>query len=82
MVMFIHVSTADLCGPVGPDVKAYVDQPHECSKPGICGLRGYWLYGMRRLASHGWQEEYRRQLEKLGFVSGEACPMLLLSSIR
>ena len=54
--------------PVGPEDKAYVALPPECGKPGVCGLLGFWLYGMRP-ASHGWQEEYTRQLEKIGFVA-------------
>ena len=52
---------------------AYVDLPPECSKPGTCGLLQYWLYGMRP-ASHGWEAEYTRQLEAIGFVAGAAFP--------
>ena len=62
-VMLIDVSKAHLYAPVWPGDKAYVALPPECEKPGVCGLLGFWLYGMRP-ASHGWQEEYTRQLEK------------------
>ena len=72
-VMFIDVSKAHLYAPVGPDDKAYVALPAECGKPGVCGLLGFWLYGMRP-ASHGWQEEYTRQLENLGFTTGVGSP--------
>lgn len=47
--------------------------PPECGKPGVCGLVGFWLYG-RRPASHAWQEEYTRQLEKIGFAAGVGSP--------
>ena len=72
-MMFIDVSKAHLYAPVGEGTTAYVDLPQECGKPGVCGLLQYWLYGMRP-ASHGWQEEYTRQLVCLGFSSGEASP--------
>ena len=72
-LMFVDVSKAHLYAPVGPDVKAYVDLPPECSKPGVCGLLQYWLYGMRP-ASHGWQEEYVKQLGALGFKCGGRLP--------
>ena len=52
-VMFVDVSKAHLYAPVGPEDKAYVALPPECGKPGVCGLLGFWLYGMRP-ASHGW----------------------------
>ena len=70
--MFIDVSKAHLYAPVG-DAEAYVALPPECEKPEICGKLQYWLYGMRPAAA-GWQEEYRRQLESLGFICGEASP--------
>ena len=72
-LMFIDVSKARLYAPVGPDVKPYVDLPPECGKSGVCGLLQFWLYGMRP-ASHGWQEEYVKQLGILGFKCGEASP--------
>ena len=72
-VMFVDVSKAHLYAPVGPDDKAYVALPPECGKPGVCGLLGFWLYGMRP-ASAGWQEEYTRQLENLGFTTGIGSP--------
>ena len=72
-VMFIDVSKAHLYAPVGPDDKAYVALPPECGKPGVCGLLGFWLYGMRP-ASHGWQEEYTIQLENIGFTTGVGSP--------
>ena len=72
-VMFIDVSKAHLYAPVGKDTKAYVDLPPECGKPGVCGLLQYWLYGMRP-ASHGWQDEYTKQLEAIGFTTGIASP--------
>ena len=53
--------------------KAYVDLPLECVKPGVCGLLQYWLYGMRP-ASHGWQDEYTKQLTGIGFVAVSASP--------
>ncbi len=71
--MFIDVSKAHLYAPVGEGIKNYVDLPPECCKPGTCGLLNYWLYGMRP-ASHGWQEEYTKQLEEIGFVAGVASP--------
>ena len=43
------------------------------SEPGVCGLLGFWLYGMRP-ASHAGQEEYTKQLVELGFRAGEASP--------
>ena len=45
----------------------------QSGKPGKCGLLNFWLYGMRP-ASHGWQEEYTKQLEAMGFVAGVASP--------
>ena len=54
-VMFIDVSKAHLYAPVGPEDNAYVALPPECGSPEVCGLLGFWLYGMRP-ASHGWQE--------------------------
>ena len=72
-VMFVDVSKAHLYATVGPEDKTYVVLPPECGKPGVRGLLGFWLYGMRP-ASHGWQEEYTRQLEKIGFVAGIASP--------
>ena len=72
-VMFIDVSKAHLYAPVGGDTKAYVELPPECGKPGVCGLLQFWLYGMRP-ASHGWQDEYTKQLELIGFRRGEASP--------
>ena len=59
--------------PVGEGIKNYVDLPPECGKPGVCGLLIFWLYGMRS-ASHGWQEEYTKQLEAMGFIAGVAWP--------
>ena len=79
--MFIDVSKAHLYAPVGVEINAYVDLPPECSKPGVCGKLVYWLYGMRP-ASHGWQEEYTRRLEHMGFEVGEGFPVLLLSERR
>ena len=72
-VLFIDVSKAHLYAPVGEGIKNYVDLPPECSKPGVCGLLNFWLYGMRP-ASHGWQEEYTKQLEAMGFLAGVASP--------
>ena len=72
-VMFVDVSKAHLCASVGPEDKAYVTLPAECGKPGVCGLLGFWLYGMHP-ASCGWQEEYTRQLKKIGFEAGVASP--------
>ena len=72
-VMFIDISKAHLYAPVDKGTSAYVDLPPECSKPGTCGLLQYWLYGMRP-ASHGWEAEYTRQLEAIGFVAGAASP--------
>ena len=71
--MFIDVSKAHLYAPVGDGIKNYVALPPECSKPGVCGLLNYWLYGMRP-ASNGWQEEYTKQLSLLGFKPGVASP--------
>ena len=34
-------------------------------------LLQYWLYGMRP-ASHGWQDEYTKQLTEIGFVAVSA----------
>ena len=34
-VLFIDVSKAHLYAPVGKDIKAYVDLPSECGKPGV-----------------------------------------------
>ena len=39
----------------------------------VCGLLGFWLYGMRP-ASSGWQEEYTRQLEDIGLVARVGTP--------
>ena len=72
-VMFIDISKVRLYAPVDKETCAYVDLPLECSKPGACGLLQYWLYGMRP-ASHGWEAEYTRQLEALGFVAAAASP--------
>ena len=72
-VLFIDVSKAHLYAPVGEGIKNYVELPPECGKPGVCGLLNFWLYGMR-LASHGWQEEYTKQLLAMGFKPGEASP--------
>ena len=72
-VMFIDVSKAHLYALVGEEIHAYVDLPPECSKPGVCGKLVYWLYGMRP-ASNGWQQEYTRRLESLGFKAGEGSP--------
>ena len=72
-VMFIDVSKAHLYAPVGENTKEYVELPPECGKPGICGKLQFWLYGMRP-ASHGWQDEYTKQLEHIGFKTGVASP--------
>ncbi len=72
-VLFIDVAKDNLDAPVGEGIKNYVDLPPECGKPGKCGLLNFWLYGMRP-ASHGWQEEYTKQLEAMGFVAGVASP--------
>ena len=72
-VMFIDVLKAHLYAPVGGDTKEYVDLPPECGKPGVCGKLQYWLYGMRP-ASHGWQDEYTKQLKHIGFRPGVASP--------
>ena len=72
-VMLINKSKAHLYAPVDKGTSAYVDLPPECGKPGTCGLLYYWLYGMRP-ASHGWEAEYTRQLEAIGFVAGTASP--------
>ena len=72
-VMFVDISKAHLYAPVDADTEAFVELPPECSKPGVCGQLQYWLYGMRP-ASQGWQKEYTRQLEALGFRAGEASP--------
>ena len=72
-VMLIDVCKAHLYAPLGEGVQAYVDLPQECKKPGMCGKLMFWLDGMRP-ASHGWQEEYTRQLQNLSFVAGEASP--------
>ena len=61
-VMFIDISKAHLYAPVDKGTHAYVDLPPECSKPDTCGLLQFWLCCMR-LASHGWEAEYTRQLE-------------------
>ena len=68
-MLFIDVSKAHLYAPVGKDIKAYADLPSECGKPGVCGLLNFWLYGMHP-ASHGWQEEYTKQLVAMGFKPG------------
>jgi hypothetical protein len=62
-----------LYAPVGKEVNEFVALPPECSKPGVCGRLNFWLYGMRP-ASHGWQEEYTKQLEDMGFLAGVASP--------
>ena len=67
------MSKAHLYAPVGKEVKAYVDLPLGCSKPVVCGLLGFWLYGMRP-APHGWQEEYTQQSVELESKAGEASP--------
>ena len=67
------ISKAHLCAPMDKGTSAYVDLPPECSKPETCGLLQYCLYGMRP-ASHGWEAEYTRQLEAIGFVAGVASP--------
>ena len=72
-VMFIDISKAHLYAPVDKGTSAYVGIPPEYRKPGTCGLPQYWLYGMRP-ASHGWEAEYTRQLEAIGFVAGAASP--------
>ena len=72
-VMFIDISKAHLYAPVDKGTRAYVDLLPECSKPGTCGLLQFWLYGMRP-ASHGWEAEYTRQLEAIGFDAGAASP--------
>ena len=71
--MLIDISKAHLYAPVDEGTSAYVDLPPECSKPRTCGLLQYWPYGMRP-ASHGWEAEYTRQLEAIGFVAGAASP--------
>ena len=70
--MFIDVPKAHLYAPVGKETKAYVDLPPECGEPGVCGLLQYWMYGMRP-TSHGWQDEYTKQLKKVGFIARAAC---------
>ena len=72
-VLFIDVSKAHLYAPVGEGIKNYVDLPPECGKPGACGLLNFWLYAMRP-ASNGWQDEYTKQLEAIGFKPGAASP--------
>ena len=69
--MLIDISKAHLYAPVDKGPRAYADLPPECGKPGACGLLQFWLYGMRP-ASHGWEAEYTRQLEAIGFVAGAA----------
>ena len=39
-VVFIDVSKAHLYAPAGEEVKAYVDLPPECGKPGIAECLG------------------------------------------
>ena len=70
---FLDVSKAHLYAPVGEEVNEFVALPPECSKPGVCGRLNFWLYGMRP-ASHGWEQEYTKQLVALGFKAGEASP--------
>ena len=72
-IMFIDIYKAHLYTPVDKGTRAYVDLPPECGKPVTCGLLQFWLYGMRP-ASHGWEAEYTRQLEAIGFVAGAAEP--------
>ena len=72
-VTFLDVSKAHLYAPVGKEVNEFVALPPECSKPGVCGRLNFWLYGMRP-ASHGWEQEYTKQLVELGFKAGEASP--------
>ena len=64
-----------LYAPVGEedDVQAYVDLPEACRKEGVCVRLQYWFYRMRQ-ASHGWEEEYTRRVEALGFKTGKASP--------
>lgn len=67
------MSKAHVYAPIGEDDCVLVDLPPERAKEGTCGVLNFWLYGMR-LASAGWEDEYRKRLESLGFKAGAVSP--------
>lgn len=72
--MFIGISKAHLYAPAAEDEHHVVDlPPPECAKEGVCWYFNFWFYGMR-LASKGWEEEYRRVFESIGFKAGVFSP--------
>ena len=72
-VIFVDVSKAHLYASINVDIDAYVELPLECRKDNTCGRLNYWLYGMRP-ASKGWETEYTKRLQALGFIPRKASP--------
>ena len=74
-MMFIDVKKAHLNAERGQD-DIYVELPSEAgAEPGMCGLLKRWLYGMRG-AAQGWETEFTKRLESIGFVRGKSNPVV------
>ena len=75
-LMMVDVRKAHLNAKCNRD-DVYVALPEEAKAGlGMCGRLLRWLYGMRG-AAQGWELEFCKKLESVGFARGKSSPVVL-----
>ena len=76
-LLFIDVRKAHLNAIC--EEEEWVELPEEFWQWGRCARLRRWLYGMRPAAA-GWEDDYTRRLESVGFKRGMAAPMVFYNA--